>query len=61
MDFSIIVPAFNAEEYIEACLNSIFRNAHRDIQLEVLVIDDCSTDSAYELLTNFQNIRCFWM
>ena len=54
MDFSIIVPAFNAEEYIEACLNSIFRNAHRDIQLEVLVIDDCSTDSTFELLTNFQ-------
>ena len=54
MDFSIIVPAFNAEEYIEACLNSIFRNAHRDIQFEVLVIDDCSTDSTFELLTNFQ-------
>ena len=54
MDFSIIVPAFNAEEYIEACLDSIYRNAHRDMQFEVLVIDDCSTDSTFELLTNFQ-------
>ena len=57
MDFSIIVPAFNAEEYIEACLDSIFRNAHRDIQLEVLVIDDCSTDSTFERLEDLRQNR----
>ena len=54
MDFSIVIPAFNAEEYIEGCLNSVFGNAHQDIQFEVLVIDDCSTDSTFERLKGFQ-------
>ena len=43
-----------AEEYIEGCLNSVFGNAHQDIQFEVLVIDDCSTDSTFERLKGSQ-------
>ena len=55
--FNIIVPVFNAEKYIEKCLNSIIKQTYQNYQVQV--IDDCSTDSSYELAleicTNFEN------
>ena len=41
--YSIIVPAYNVENEIETCLNSIFSQDYSDF--EVIVVDDCSTDS----------------
>ena len=45
--FNIIVPVFNAEKYIEKCLNSIVKQTHNRFQ--VLIVDDCSSDSSYEI------------
>ena len=45
--FNIVVPVFNAEKYIEKCLNSIVKQAHNRFQ--VLIVDDCSSDSSYEI------------
>ncbi|MGN1008290.1 MAG: glycosyltransferase family 2 protein, partial [Butyricicoccus sp.] len=39
---SVIIPAYNAVEYIEACVESIIAGTFHD--LEVLLIDDGSTD-----------------
>ena len=39
---SVIVPAFNAEPFIERCLRSLFEQAVD--RLEVIVVDDGSTD-----------------
>ncbi|WP_054639562.1 glycosyltransferase family 2 protein [Lactococcus fujiensis] len=44
--FSIIVPAFDVEEQIEKCLNSVFTQIFRDFEL--IVIDDGSTDRTQE-------------
>ena len=43
---SIIVPIFNCERYLEACVNSILNQTFRN--LEVLLIDDGSKDGSYE-------------
>ncbi|WP_434593469.1 bifunctional glycosyltransferase/CDP-glycerol:glycerophosphate glycerophosphotransferase [Brevibacterium sp. 1718] len=43
---SVIVPAFNASEFIDRCLKSIF--SQRGVSLEVIVIDDGSTDDTVE-------------
>tara|TARA_B100001778_G_scaffold174648_1_gene143698 strand:+ start:173 stop:940 length:768 start_codon:yes stop_codon:yes gene_type:complete len=45
--FNIVVPVFNAEKYIEKCLNSILKQTHNRYQ--VLIVDDCSSDSSYEI------------
>tara|TARA_B100000575_G_C23092588_1_gene629959 strand:- start:661 stop:1419 length:759 start_codon:yes stop_codon:yes gene_type:complete len=45
--FNIIVPVFNAEKYLAKCLNSIIKQSYK--KFKVQVIDDCSTDSSYEL------------
>lgn len=40
---SVIVPVYNTEDYLEACLESILRQSFSDF--EVIVVDDGSTDS----------------
>src|SRR5699024_8366706 len=42
----VIVPAFNASEFIDRCLKSIL--SQRGVSLEVIVIDDGSTDDTVE-------------
>ena len=46
MEFSVIVPIYNAEKTIERCLNSIMSQTFRDF--EVLLINDGSTDNSLE-------------
>ncbi|MDH3628263.1 MAG: glycosyltransferase family 2 protein [Acidobacteriota bacterium] len=48
---SIIVPFFNAEKYIQTCIRSLLQQTHSD--LEVLAIDDGSTDDSAKLLGEF--------
>ena len=45
--FNIVVPVFNAEKYIEKCLNSIVKQSHQSFQVQV--VDDCSSDSSYDI------------
>ena len=48
---SIIVPAYNAEKFILECLDSCFvQKLEHDGGVEVIVVDDGSTDSTEELL-----------
>ena len=46
-ELSIIIPAYNASKYIEACITSIFSGTYNN--MEVLLIDDGSTDGTGEL------------
>ncbi|MBD8016991.1 glycosyltransferase family 2 protein [Kaistella pullorum] len=45
---SIIIPCYNAEPYIEQCLDSILCQTY--IALEIICIDDGSTDSTLQIL-----------
>ena len=47
---SILIPVFNSEKYLDDCLNSIFNQTHKNI--EIIAIDDGSTDSSLEILQN---------
>ena len=48
---SIIIPVYNSEKYLEECLNSVFSQTYKNI--EIIVIDDGSTDSSSEILKKF--------
>jgi glycosyltransferase involved in cell wall biosynthesis len=39
---SVVVPAYNAGQYIRECINSIVLQDYRPI--EIVIVDDCSTD-----------------
>ena len=50
MDISVIIPIYNAENYIIECLNSV--KNQKNIDLEIICIDDDSTDNSGELIKN---------
>jgi glycosyltransferase involved in cell wall biosynthesis len=49
---SIIVPIFNVESYIKQCVESILAQTH--IELELLLIDDGSSDKSKEICEEYQ-------
>lgn len=49
---SIIIPVYNTGKHIEKCLNSVL-NQTRNIDLEVIIINDGSTDNSEEIITKY--------
>ena len=49
---SIIIPVYNAEKYIDACLQSILKQRLKD--LEIICIDDGSTDRSAEIIDRYR-------
>jgi glycosyltransferase involved in cell wall biosynthesis len=49
---SVIVPAYNAEKTIEKCISSILNQTYSN--LEVIVINDGSTDNTLDILESIQ-------
>lgn len=50
--FSILVPVYNAEKYLNECLTSLMSQTFRDY--EVVIIDDGSTDGSAEICDSWQ-------
>ena len=58
---SIIIPCFNEEKTLELCIQKVFAIQTPDIQLELLIVDDCSSDRspavAKKLAAQFKEIK----
>lgn len=52
---SVIIPARNEEENIQACLDSITNQGYPKNLFEVIVVDDFSTDRTVEIVNSFAN------
>ena len=55
MKVSVIVPVFNSEKYINRCIESILCQSYSN--LEIILVDDGSTDSTYDICKSFFDQR----
>jgi len=49
---SIVMPAYNAEKYISAAIDSILDQTFRDF--EFIIIDDASNDSTWKIISDYK-------
>lgn len=55
-DVSIIIPNFNGQKYIANCLDSIL-DSQFEGSLEIIVVDDCSSDGSLAILKKYATIK----
>jgi dolichol-phosphate mannosyltransferase len=46
---SIVIPCYNEEETLVSCVESVLEIENESLQLELIVVDDCSTDKSLEI------------
>ncbi|MBE0471698.1 MAG: glycosyltransferase family 2 protein [Methyloprofundus sp.] len=54
---SIIIPTYNSGEYLKETVESCVNQTYKD--LEIIVVDDCSTDGTIKYLRSLDNIKVF--
>ena len=50
--FSIIVPVYNVEQYLENCINSVLNQSFRNFQL--ILVDDGSKDRSADIIKYYE-------
>ena len=53
--FSVVVPLYNKEKYIEATISSALQQTFEDF--EIIIVDDGSTDESYQKVLAFKDPR----
>lgn len=51
---SVIIPVYNSDKYLEQTLESVFAQTYKSI--EIIVVNDGSTDGSREILRRYENI-----
>ena len=51
---SVIIPAYNAEKNICRCLDSVFNQTYK--RLEILVVDDGSKDNTAKIVETYKDV-----
>jgi glycosyltransferase involved in cell wall biosynthesis len=46
-DVTVVIPVYNKSRHLSSCLESILNQ--KSVSLEVICVDDCSTDGSYEI------------
>ncbi|MCL4354671.1 glycosyltransferase [Patescibacteria group bacterium] len=58
MKISFVIPAYNEENYLKDCLQSIFNETKgKDYDFEVIVVNNASTDNTKQIAKEFKNVK----
>lgn len=52
---SVVMPVYNGEKYLKESIESILNQTYKNI--EFIIIDDCSTDSSFEIIKKYSDER----
>lgn len=50
---SVIIPMYNAEKFIEKCIEHLVHQTYKNI--EIIIVDDDSTDKSVATCNNYQH------
>ena len=51
---SFIIPAYNSEKTIEKTISSILNQDDSDVEFEIIVVDDGSTDNTGDIIRKYE-------
>ena len=52
---SVLIPVYNSASFVEEAINSILSQSFDDFEL--ILLDDCSTDNSFEIISNIDDSR----
>ena len=52
---SVLISTYNRLSLLKCCLSSVLNQSYKNLQ--IIIIDDCSTDGTYEYLNNIKDLR----
>lgn len=52
---SILVPVYNVEKYVRACIDSIYRQGLNEEEFEVIIVNDGTEDKSMEVIADIIN------
>ncbi len=52
-ELSVIIPVFNVETYIKQCLDSIVNQTFGIENIEVIIVNDCTSDNSMDIVNDF--------
>ena len=53
-EISIVIPTYNRSEYLKLALDSVLSQQTQELGIEVIVVDDASTDNTVEILREYE-------
>ena len=54
-DISIVVPIYNAEKYLDKCIDSMINQTKKE--LEFILVNDGSTDNTEKIIKSYKDKR----
>lgn len=55
LKISVVVPSYNYEKYVGICIDSVLTQNY--LNFELIVVDDCSSDSSRQIINNYNDKR----
>ncbi len=55
IEVSVIIPNYNYGRYLNQCITSVLESEFEDNAIEIIIVDDASTDNSINVIENFLN------